>query len=323
MDLTIKTSTNQTFDFHPGMPAGVSFSLPGKNAWSSNNKYGLICFEEFKTGGFTIRSSYFKFTRKMTLYCRMHNPLLALVGVRIAMFNKWSVGLRGQKTVLLPKDQFVIYYSGKREEKLVFEKDKEYRSFETLCPPSKLEAVLKLFPTVSALMDDITIGNMPYMHPKPMLVPHSAMEILQNKEELFSDDILASFFTFLLEAVEGKLEEESPLAHEKAAIVLAQRLIVADISVHYTIQQLAKKVNLNESRLKFVFKHEYKSSIYQYLLKVRMEKGKELLEAGNHQMKDIATLTGYRYLTSFITTFHKYHGYTPRSVRRMPSTSHQ
>jgi AraC family transcriptional regulator, arabinose operon regulatory protein len=47
-----------------------------------------------------------------------------------------------------------------------------------------------------------------------------------------------------------------------------------------------------------------------------MEKAKFLLQHTNMSMTEIAKACGYRYLTSFITTFRKFYGYTPRAVKR-------
>ncbi|MEO5562068.1 MAG: AraC family transcriptional regulator, partial [Chitinophagaceae bacterium] len=298
MDLIIKTSTNKNIVLHPSMPAGVPSNLPGSKSWSSQSDFGTIQYEEIQNGGFTVRSTFFQLKKKMTLYCRMQHPL---AGVRIAVFNKWNFALNGAEGVQLQKNQFIIYYAGKRGEKITFEKDKEYRSFELLCEPEILAGLLKLFPSIAALMEEVTSDKTAFLQQKPLWAPHNALDIVKDTPDFSSGDILKTLFSFLLEAVQGKLVEEVPIEQEVAAAYKARDLILADITRHYPIPEIARKVNLNENRLKFVFKHVFGNSIYQYLLDARMKKAIHLLQATTKPMEKIARLTGYKRLTSFIT----------------------
>lgn len=108
-----------------------------------------------------------------------------------------------------------------------------------------------------------------------------------------------------------------PRKNEVNAVWTVEEIIMSDIKQHYTIPVIARKVGLNEVRLKYVFKYIFKTGIFEYLLQARMLEAKKLLVYTDKPIKEIASLTGYQRTTSFITAFRKYFGYTPGAVKRI------
>lgn len=324
MDLTIYTSSNENLLLRPGIPAGVAaVSLPGSTAWSAEGDFGTILYEEFRTGPYILRFSFFKLLKKMTISCRMQNPLTV---ARIISKNKWRFSIRSMGPVKLNENQFIIYHPGQGGEKIVFEKDKEYRSFDALCPPEKLAGLLALFPGIASFMGDANGGKASFLQKKPMRAPHDALDIINDIPDCPFENSLRDYYLenrldellFLLLAVALREEpdEQEPAEEEISAAHAAEKIIMTDITLHHSIPAIAKKVYLNEFRLKYVFKHIFKTGIFEYLLNARMQEAKHLLLTTNKPIKEIASLTGYQRLTSFITAFRKHFGYTPGSVRR-------
>jgi AraC family transcriptional activator of pyochelin receptor len=106
------------------------------------------------------------------------------------------------------------------------------------------------------------------------------------------------------------------LQSEKDAVFNARDIILTDLKQHFTIRQISEQVQLNEFKLKAGFKQLFGTGMFECLLRARMEKAKKLLIETDKPMKEIASLTGYEFLTSFITAFRKYFDYTPGSLRR-------
>ncbi|TWI83258.1 AraC-like DNA-binding protein [Lacibacter cauensis] len=77
------------------------------------------------------------------------------------------------------------------------------------------------------------------------------------------------------------------------AINKAAEIITADLAVHLTIPELARKVQLNEFKLKKYFRQLHGKSIYEFLVYQRMQKAKELL-LQNKSVKEVAAIVGYR-----------------------------
>lgn len=324
MDLTIQTSANDKLLLRPGLPAGVvALRLPGSDAWSAEGDFGTILYEELRTGSFIIRLGFFKFFKKMTIHCRMETPLTS---ARIAMNNKWRFNVPGNEQVRLHENQFVIYHPGKNGEKLIFEKDKEYRSFDAFCPPEKLQGLLAIFPGLESFLHAATNGKPSFLIKRPSWAPPEALDIIKELPDCPFKNSLREYYLehrldellFLLLALALKEEpdEQEPSEDEITAANAAEKIIMTDIRQHYSIPAIARKVHLNEFRLKYVFKYIFRSGIFEYLLIARMQEAKRLLVSTDKPIKEIASLTGYQRLTSFITAFRKHFGYTPGSVRR-------
>ena len=92
--------------------------------------------------------------------------------------------------------------------------------------------------------------------------------------------------------------------------------IESDIQQHMVLKRLAKKGGTNECTLKKGFKHLFKTTVYQYLLKTRMNRANYLLRETTLREQDIAKQCGYETLSGFINSFQKYYGIPPRQARK-------
>lgn len=77
------------------------------------------------------------------------------------------------------------------------------------------------------------------------------------------------------------------------------------------IQQLAKIASVSESKLKKDFKTLFKSPIYEYYQKARMQVAHEKLMTGEFSVKEVALELGYANLSNFTVAFKKEFGVLP------------
>lgn len=101
-----------------------------------------------------------------------------------------------------------------------------------------------------------------------------------------------------------------PSRAEVDAINIAERIITTDLSKHFFIPQLARKVNMNECRFKTVFKELYGTGPFEYRQRKRLEWGRHLLDEEGMSVKAVAIEIGYR-TSSFVNIFREHYGYTP------------
>lgn len=80
------------------------------------------------------------------------------------------------------------------------------------------------------------------------------------------------------------------------------------------IPELARKVCLNEFKLKQGFKALYGTSIYQYVIQQKMRHAFALLKSGKHTVGEITYEVGYRDIAHFSNAFLKYYGYRPKNI---------
>ncbi len=96
----------------------------------------------------------------------------------------------------------------------------------------------------------------------------------------------------------------------------AREMIVADISRHYTIEEIAHHVLLSPTKLKKGFKEVFKMTLFEYLETERMEKAKALMRNTDKPLKQISNLAGFQYFNNFSRAFKRNSGLSPHEWRK-------
>lgn len=103
---------------------------------------------------------------------------------------------------------------------------------------------------------------------------------------------------------------------DKSIMEKVKKLIVADISKHYTIPELAQSVGLNEAKLKLAFRLSTGLGLFHYLKEIRLQKAKELLDQTKNPIDNIAIRLGYKSASAFIHAFTKRFDISPNKYRK-------
>lgn len=86
-------------------------------------------------------------------------------------------------------------------------------------------------------------------------------------------------------------------------------------SEHTSLHEMSIKTGLSQYKLKTGFKAIFGMGLFERQLHWRMELASKLLIETNKPVKEIASIAGYRRITSFITIFRKRTGFTPGDYR--------
>lgn len=105
-------------------------------------------------------------------------------------------------------------------------------------------------------------------------------------------------------------------ADEIAKVYEADNIIAADLSKHYSTQQLAKMVHTNAQVLKTGFARLFGMGTFERLVQRKMEKAKFLLETTDKQIQQISLLAGYETVTGFINAFRRQFKVSPKDWRK-------
>jgi transcriptional regulator GlxA family with amidase domain len=111
-------------------------------------------------------------------------------------------------------------------------------------------------------------------------------------------------------------------SYDLPSIELAKQIIEQDLIDHWPLSILASKAGVNELKLKVGFKELYKISPYQYLIKLRLEKARQLLENTDLNIKEIATRIGFDGYRGFSKAFRKNFGVPPAEFRSLEEACH-
>lgn len=106
---------------------------------------------------------------------------------------------------------------------------------------------------------------------------------------------------------------------ERERLQEAFEIVCGSFATPPTLAELARRVGLNEFKLKRGFKETFGTTVYALVVTERMKKARELLLTGDRQQSrsiaDIAEAVGYEHATHFTAAFKKHFGELPRSLR--------
>ncbi|HXM41201.1 MAG TPA: helix-turn-helix transcriptional regulator [Bryobacteraceae bacterium] len=107
------------------------------------------------------------------------------------------------------------------------------------------------------------------------------------------------------------------LKHSEDSRIQKVLALIADAPVQ-ECAGLAGQVHLSTNRLVHLFRHETGVGLGLVLRDARLRYSAHLLSSGKEPEKEIAFLSGYRHLSSFVRAFTLRYFESPRSYRRNP-----
>ena len=113
----------------------------------------------------------------------------------------------------------------------------------------------------------------------------------------------------LIDELDSSIDEES-LALAKRA----KERLLKDCQNPPTIPQLAHLCATNESKLKKVFKRVYKSTIHNYIQKLRLQKANILLKDRDLNIGEISKMVGYKHQGHFSKLYFEAYGVYPKEL---------
>ncbi|GAB6929066.1 hypothetical protein JCM10914A_30490 [Paenibacillus sp. JCM 10914] len=99
---------------------------------------------------------------------------------------------------------------------------------------------------------------------------------------------------------------------QKAKRYIEEHYVREDLS----LQEVADSLGMSVTSLSRTFKSETSTNFVKYLVRIRMEKAKELLADTNMSAQETAYSVGFADYVHFSKTFKKFHGLTPSDFRK-------
>jgi AraC-like DNA-binding protein len=103
---------------------------------------------------------------------------------------------------------------------------------------------------------------------------------------------------------------------DRKKICEAEYLLTKDLSQSITISQLARKIGLNNKKLKQGFKEVFGNTIHTHLLKHKMQRACHLLLKSELNIAEVGLECGYENASHFSTAFKQKFGVTPMGFRK-------
>lgn len=134
---------------------------------------------------------------------------------------------------------------------------------------------------------------------------------LYDKLHSFQDSgRLRQQFRIFVELCLDRINRSKSTSYRKE-IEQVQRYIEERFGQDISLQDLSAEVYMNTNYLCTLFKSEVGETIHQYIIRIRMEKAKELLQQSDLKIFEISEKVGYNNTSHFSQAFKKYTGISP------------
>jgi len=143
----------------------------------------------------------------------------------------------------------------------------------------------------------------------------------------FSDILNTEEIKFLSEnlsviPIENIKAENHDLSTENNTVKLAKNYINQNFNKEICLDDVAQHVDLSSAYFSRLFKQNTGENFIDYLIKIRMEKGKHLLAETHLKTYEVGANVGYNNSKYFCKLFKNYTGYTPTEYRSKIKRAH-
>lgn len=309
-------------EFEKGLPSDYAGPvLHGAVAVSAKTNLTEVIIQELTGDGYSIRFSIGRFLKKIKAVGWLHsNGLYSHLMLKNGMHKQ--IDTIGK--LHLRQNQYTCFISESSNCSAIFEKNKEFALLDIFYSPKLLEELIPYFPEVKNLLN-VSPG---------MILPGKSRWTLPSMKEIINqildcpyDEATMQFYfdlkvrELLYHLLENAYKRNTTLRHytpfEIARIHDARTILESYIDKKPpSIRYLARRVALNEFKLKNGFKQYFNAGVFEWLMEQKMQHAKTLVLTTNKPIKEISALVGYPRTTNFITAFRRRFGMTPGSLRR-------
>jgi AraC-like DNA-binding protein len=315
----------QEYRLSRDIPAELTrYQIPGSSASAIANEYLKMIIQELAAGASKVFYSVYWVDKKATSRTRDDAPFFRAY---LALQHDQHLEVAGLGKMLVKEGQFNFIYSPTLD--VVRHQDgvREYISLGIEYDKAILEEWAVYFPLLGNFLEKAKAGEPAVLLPRPEWITKEIQDITYKLLHISLDDgANQKYFTLLVNTLLFHLlyqaVQQQPASnynhYEMNSIQAARDMIRKNIRYHFVIREIAQKVGMNEFKLKNGFRELFGNGVYEYLRSERMQVARQLLGESGRSIKEIASMTGYRSVNSFIKAFKKMYGVTPGEFRKRP-----
>ena len=313
----------QDFNLSRDIPAELTrYQLPGSDASALATEHLKLLTQEMPAGDSRVNYSVYLVSKKTSLHIRDEAPFLQAY---LALQHDRPMEVSGLGKMLIREGQFNLIYAPQSDVLNQFDGVREYITLGIQYDLAILEEWALYFPQLAALLEKIKDGQPASLLPRPEWITKEMQDVIYRLLHVsLEDPSNQKYFTLLVNTLLFHLLHQAILQqpasnynhYEIDSIQAARDMIRKNIRYHFVIREIAQKVGMNEFKLKNGFRELFGNGVYEYLRSERMQTARQLLGEPGRSIKEIASLTGYRSVNSFIKAFKKMYGETPGTFRK-------
>jgi AraC-like DNA-binding protein len=286
---------------------------------------GKISYKEYSIkDDLTILEGNYELSEDITIFGKGDSHLLEMhfnVAEEDIYYHNKAIN-----SVIAPAMSGNITYLSAEENKakISFNKGHTYQTFDVHLPLTFLSAYAGESKAIDTFLTRISKNNSTTFSPNHVKVNpriYSAIQAIKKCtfEGLTKKIFLESKIYELVAFVHEFSESENPVLRlttsDEERIKYSAVLIRENLNNPLTIIELARRVGINQTKLKSGFKLLFGTTVFSYLQETRMQMARELLLDTNLSIQHIGRISGYNSTSNFSVAFKQVHGYSPGRLR--------
>jgi len=305
------------------IPAELTrYQIPGSEASALANEHLQLLLQELPADNCKTFYSVIIVDKKLSFRLRDEAPFFRAC---LALQHDRHLDIAGLGKMVIKEGQFNLFYTPSTDLASQHDNVREYLTLSIEYDMSLLEEWAPYFPILATFLEQVRLGQPATLLPRPEWTTKEIQDITfrilhvsledPSQRKYFSLLVKTLLFHLLYQAVQQ--QPASNYNHyEIDSIQAARDMIKKNIRYHFVIREIAQKVGMNEFKLKNGFRELFGNGVYEYLRSERMQIARQLLTDSGRSIKEIASMTGYRSVNSFIKAFKKMYGVTPGDFRK-------
>ena len=290
----------------------------------ASGSFGTLRFHEMTSNNYSIRQNEFRLNQDGTLFTSIDSHSL---GFHYTLKNDIRFIINGFPEGLIMKHQYNMVYVPRVAWEYVFRKNQDYACFGIHFTPEYLNKFNKPFHLLPEFLMNVRHKRSTIISPNHLSATPEMVAIIQSilhcdyvgtLKTIYLDIKVPELLLLSLQQIPSNVNyvlHVNLKEDDKRKIRDAREYLTLHMDDPGSLQKIAHQVGINEFKLKNGFKKMYNTTVFAFLLEIRMEKAKQLLRDTKMPIQEIASVTGYKNLSNFTTAFKKKFNYTPSSLR--------
>jgi AraC-like DNA-binding protein/RNase P/RNase MRP subunit p29 len=297
----------------------ISFPLPGP-VGTTFHKNG----QSYGRGLLSISDATFATTMKLPAI-----QVEEFLGVHFNLGTKLSYSINGISGEI-KNCQYNFIYVPQTECEVTVQKG-PYESLRIQIPTDYLKVLKELFPILDIMLKKVRLKEPSAVSSnhincsaqiqqdlKYLSEANFAEQATEPAATMVSEIVRVKVSSLLIDCLSDLTNKANHFVSREAyrqKVEIARSYLLDHLKDKFSVERIAKKVGLEEHKLRKYFKAMYKCTMMDFLHDARLEKAKALLLDTDLSIERIGRAIGQKNLPHFSNSFRKKYGYSPREFR--------
>ncbi|HEX5149982.1 MAG TPA: AraC family transcriptional regulator [Parafilimonas sp.] len=322
MNLKISASGFEDFPLLNEVPKQFSeYYIPGSEVISCVGGFGSFLQQYIDMGEISFTYCIFDIRDDVQFSISTLNPSLIC---HFCLKGRYEFEVKFIDRFNFLENQFNIYYTQSFQKSIFLKKGTQYVCMYISYPVSFILYALNFFPALDEFHSNIRSLNPASLKGNLKLNVQCIdfiNKLIRSPFSYFTKNYQINIskrllFAMLKQALENNTDQIKFMVEQVDTIHAAKEFIDGNLPYHFSIPHIARKVGINEQKLKKGFKEIFGMGLYAYRQEEILKMAKCEVEQTTKPVKQIALRNGYKNANNFSSAFKKRFGMSPLEWRK-------